>query len=256
MSSEVMRAEGMAAAAPKVEATACAYGADSTAVPPQPAAVEEAQLLRYLPLVKRAAKHLRSQIVPSMALEDLEQIGLLGLLEALRRYGEPDECFAGFAFKRIRGAMLDELRRQDWRPRQLRQQAHAFNRVARDEFNRRGRAATDSELAAALNVGLDEVRELAYASQADAMQSLDELLEAPGWDIAGGGDGAELELQLSLKTALSSLPQREQRLLSLYYQQELNMKEVALVLGLTESRVCQLHKQCLAHVGRRLREAL
>jgi RNA polymerase sigma factor for flagellar operon FliA len=222
-----------------------------------PAAInEEALLLQYLPLVKRAARHLRSQIVPSMALEDLEQIGLLGLLEALRRYGAPDECFAGFAFKRIRGAMLDELRRQDWRPRQLRQQAHNYDRAVRSEFNRRGRAATDQELAQALQISLAEVRELAYASQAEAMQSLDELLETPGWDIGGGNESAALELQLSLRAALAELPAREQRLLALYYQQELNMKEVALVLELTESRVCQLHKQCLAFISQRLRAAL
>ena len=90
---------------------------------------EQALLRRYLPLVKGAASHLRSQVSASFSREDLEQVGMMGLLEALRRYGgEPDEQFESYAFKRIRGAMLDELRRQDWRPRQTRQQAHGFKR--------------------------------------------------------------------------------------------------------------------------------
>lgn len=89
---------------------------------------EQAILSRYLPLVKRAATHLRSQVSASFDQEDMEQVGMMGLLEAWRRYGgEPDAQFESYAFKRVRGAMLDELRRLDWRPRQLRQQVHGHN---------------------------------------------------------------------------------------------------------------------------------
>lgn len=215
---------------------------------------EQAQLVPYLYLVKRALTHLRSQITASMAREDLEQIGLLGLLEALRRYGTPDAMFEGFAFKRIRGAMLDELRRQDWRPRQLRQQANAFNQVVRKQTNQLGRMPNEQELAAILKITPDEVRELFYASQAEAMQSLDELLEYTSPTSNGDDDFHQLEIQMSLKKALSVLSKRDQLLLALYYQYELNMKEIALVLDLTESRVCQLHKQTILLLKNQLSE--
>jgi len=227
-----------------------AYGAA-----PGNAQNEQALLLRYLPLVKRAARHLQSQVGAVFSREDLEQVGLMGLLEALRRYGgEPDEQFESFAFKRIRGAMLDELRRQDWRGRQVRQQAHAFNKVARELYNRHGRVATEQELAQALQVDLETVRELLCASQAEAMQSLEEMLEAGGHEPTQAQEFDALEMQLTLKKALAALPEREQRLLSLYYQHELNMKEIALVLGITESRVCQLHKHCVEQLNQQLRD--
>lgn len=229
--------------------------ADAYAAPAGSPRNEQALMLRYLPLVKRAARHLQSQVVAVFSREDLEQVGLMGLLEALRRYGgEPDEQFESFAFKRIRGAMLDELRRQDWRGRQVRQQAHAFNKVVREQYNRRGRSATEQELADAMQVDLEEVRNLMCASQAEAMQSLEELLEAGGHEPEQAPEFDALEMQLTVKKALSALPEREQRLLSLYYQHELNMKEIALVLGITESRVCQLHKHCVEQLNRQLRD--
>lgn len=235
------------------------WSGDEAFVPsPLTPAREQALMLRYLPLVKRAATHLRSQISATFCREDLEQVGLMGLLEALRRYGgEPDEQFECYAFKRIRGAMLDELRRQDWRPRQVRQQAHDFNHVARTLYNRLGRIASEQELADEMKLDLEEVRSLHYASQSEAMQSLDELLEGvSGHPSCENNEIARLELQRSVKQALSQLPKREQLLLSLYYQHELNMKEIALALGLTESRVCQLHKQCLVQLNQQLADLL
>ncbi len=217
-------------------------------------AQSEQEMMRpYLHLVKRALGHLRSQISATMAREDLEQIGLLGLLEALRRYGEPDEYFEGFAFKRIRGAMLDELRRQDWRPRQLRQQANQFNQLVRRQTNQLGRQPTEKELAELMNATPETVRELFYASQAEAMQSLDELLETEMYRDDGQDDFHQLEIRLTLKKALEKLSKRDQLILTLYYQYELNMKEIALTLDLTESRVCQLHKQTILELNEQLK---
>ncbi len=221
--------------------------------PPLTGGKNEQTLMRpYLYLVKRALSHLRSQISVTMAREDLEQIGLLGLLEALRRYGEPDEHFEGFAFKRIRGAMLDELRRQDWRPRQLRQQANAFNQVVRRQTNLLGRQPTEKELAELLKTTPEEIREMFYASQAEVMQSLDELLESGLYGDDGRDEFHQMEIRLTLRKALSSLNPRQQMILSLYYQHELNMKEIALALDLTESRVCQLHKQTILELHEQL----
>ena len=216
---------------------------------------EQAILTRYLPLVKRAASHLRSQVSACFDQEDMEQVGMMGLLEAWRRYGsEPDVQFESYAFKRIRGAMLDELRRLDWRPRQLRQQVQTHNQVQRDLHNRLGRAPTEQELAAALNCTIEEVRQLAYASQAEALQSLEEWLENGGRAPATESD--DVDMAMTISKALTLLDKREQLLLSLYYQQELNMKEIALVLGLTESRVCQLHKQCVLQLKQRLVDSI
>ena len=216
---------------------------------------EQVILSRYLPLVKRAATHLRSQVSASFDQEDMEQVGMMGLLEAWRRYGgEPDAQFESYAFKRVRGAMLDELRRLDWRPRQLRQQVHGHNQVQRELFNRLGRNPTEQELAQALSCTVEEVRQLAYASQAEALQSLEEWLENGGRAPASESD--DVDLAMTLSKVLGSLDKREQLLLSLYYQHELNMKEIALVLNLTESRVCQLHKQCLGSLNSRLAEFL
>lgn len=218
---------------------------------------EEQALLRpYLHLVKRAVSHLRSQVGVVVGRDDLEQIGLLGLLEALRRYGQPDEQFEYFAFKRIRGAILDELRRQDWRPRQLRQQANEFNHQVRTLTNQLGRVPSETELATCLGVPVETVRELSYASQAEAMHSFEDLLEKAGGDWGHSSEFGHVELQMTLEKVLSCLDKREQLLLSLYYQHELNMKEIALVLNLTESRVCQLHKQCLANLNSMLTEYL
>ncbi len=222
--------------------------------PPISSPKNEQELMRpYLYLVKRALSHLRSQVSATMSREDLEQIGMLGLLEALRRYGEPDEHFEGFAFKRIRGSMLDELRRQDWRPRQLRQQANAFNQVVRRQTNLLGRNPTEKELAEVLKTTPEAIRDMYYASQAEAMQSLDELLESEMYGDDGQDDFNQLEIRMTLKKALSNLNSRQQMILSLYYQYELNMKEIALALDLTESRVCQLHKQTIIELNEQLK---
>nr|WP_139463621.1 lateral flagellar system RNA polymerase sigma factor LafS [Aeromonas veronii] len=223
--------------------------------PQLPRMGEPAILARYLPLVKRAASHLRSQVSACFDQEDMEQVGMMGLLEAWRRYGsEPDAQFESYAFKRIRGAMLDELRRLDWRPRQLRQQVHGHNQAQRELHNRLGRPPSEQELATALDCSVDEVRQLSYASQAEALQSLEEWLENGG--KAPTTESDDVDMAMTISKVLATLDKREQLLLSLYYQQELNMKEIALVLGLTESRVCQLHKQCVLQLKQRLVDSI
>ncbi|MGP7733813.1 MULTISPECIES: FliA/WhiG family RNA polymerase sigma factor [Oceanimonas] len=207
-------------------------------------------LEQYMPLVKRVLGQLRNQVNSVMDADDLAQIGIMGLLEALRRYGgPPDDSFASFAFKRVRGAILDELRRHDWRPRLLRQQSHHCSQTERELMRRLGRRPTEPELAEALGVDMDELRSILYAGQLAEMESLQELLEH-GHEPANNDALGRLDQQRHIRALLSRLPEREQRLMSLYYQHELNMKEIALVLDLTESRVCQLHKQCLALLNR------
>lgn len=217
-------------------------------------AVQESQLLtKYGYLVKRAAAHLRSLLGSMVDKDDIQQVGLMGLLTALRRYGKDvDEHFESYAFKRVRGAMLDEFRRVDWRPRLLRQQSHQLRDKTRALTRELGRVPTDEELCQATGLELHELVELQYVDQAEAMESLDLMLEQQAEAQLGSSSMAGIELKLSLKKVMASLPERNRLLLHLYYTHELNMKEIALVLGLTESRVCQLHKQSIELLTKKL----
>ncbi|WP_337842388.1 FliA/WhiG family RNA polymerase sigma factor [Rheinheimera sp.] len=210
-------------------------------------------LQKYSYLVKRAAGHLRSLLGAVVDSDDLQQIGLMGLLSALRRYGKaPDAAFESYAFKRVRGSMLDEFRRADWRPRQLRQQAHQFRDASRELTRKLGRLPNQEELALHLQLSPQEVAELLYLNQAESMESLDLLLEQQQHAELGETSLSALELKLSLQQAMATMPERSRLLLQLYYSHELNMKEIALVLDLTESRVCQLHKQAIDLLTKKL----
>lgn len=228
---------------------------DGYQVNDQPGAVSnEAKLLsQYAYLVKRAVAHLNGNVTAAVSQEDLEQIGLMGLLEAIRRYGVPDEGFENFAFTRVRGAILDELRRQDWRPRGVRQAANKLNQIRRDLMKALAREPTEMELAQKTGLGIDKIRELIYADHAQSMESLE------NW-LSNGGEKAEesgmtrQDKQVLLSRALGQMPKRDRLLVSLYYQQGLNLKEIGLALDLAPSRVCQLHKECLETLNKLLTE--
>lgn len=211
------------------------------------AQMESAYLNQYSHLVQRAALHLKSMIGPVVDRDDLLQVGLMGLLSAIRRYGRAaDEAFESYAFKRIRGAMLDEFRQADWRPRDLRREAHQLRDASRELSRQLQKTPTKEELAAHLGSTPEKIQQLEYALQAEALESLQQLLERQQEpESFAEGKKNQLELQLSLRKAMRSLPERNKLLLHLYYNLELNMKEIALVLKLTESRVCQLHKQSI-----------
>lgn len=210
------------------------------------AEMESAYLNQYSHLVQRAALHLKSMVGPVIDRDDLLQVGLMGLLSAIRRYGRAtDEAFESYAFKRIRGAMLDEFRQADWRPRDLRREAHQLRDVSRELTRQLQRSPTQQELAAYMGYSTSKVQELDYALQAEATESLQQLLEQQKEPEHFTESKNQVDLQLSLKKAMMSLPERNKLLLHLYYSLELNMKEIALVLKLTESRVCQLHKQSI-----------
>lgn len=210
--------------------------------------VEESRYLQqWLPLVKRVVRQLSAQTDAVMDREDLEQIALMGLLESLRRYGHPDDHFAGYALQRVRGAVLDQLRLHDWRPRRLRQKTHKINDAVRELTRRLGHEPNEEELRVHLKLSAEEVQEYLLLESASAMESFDELLAGEGLGLGHALSGRALEeevgIQRTLKTALASLCEREQLILSLYYQHEMSLKEIALVLELTEARVCQINKK-------------
>jgi RNA polymerase sigma factor for flagellar operon FliA len=210
---------------------------------------EQRHLLAYAPLVKRIARQLTSQIGGAIDREDMEQIGLMGLLEALRRYGTPDTGFGSYASLRVRGAILDELRRQDWRPRAVRQESHKLRDAVRGLTRRLGREPNEAEVLAGLNITADAYQAYLLAENAELLASFDEVLQ----DTAGGhaqGESAPspeelLMVRRSLAQALNLLDEREQRVVQMYYEFELSYKEIAAVLDLTDARVCQLNKAAL-----------
>ncbi|WP_202033875.1 FliA/WhiG family RNA polymerase sigma factor [Massilia sp. Dwa41.01b] len=207
---------------------------------------EQRHLVAYAPLVKRIVRQLNSQQSGAMSREDMEQIGLMGLLEALRRYGEPDTGFGSFASLRIRGAILDELRRQDWRPRGVRQDAHRLRDSIRALTRSLGREPTPQEAADALGISQEDYYQHLLDDSAEEMLSFDEVLqEATEQAHSAPGPEESLMVRRSLEQALGALNEREQRVIQMIYEFELSYKEIAAVLDLSDARVCQLNKSAL-----------
>ena len=219
-------------------------------------ALEQRWLMQYLPLVKRIVRQLSLQANQVLDREDMEQIGLMGLLECLRRYGEPDEQFGKFAALRIRGAILDELRRQDWRPRQVRQQAHKVRDAIRELRRQLGREPGDEEIRSHAGLSEKDYQDFLMAESSEAIESLDELLQSGHEHFPDSAELLEERLikERTLAQALSRLDERERLVLTLYYQHELSLKEIALVLEVSDARVCQLSKQALGKACRFLTE--
>jgi RNA polymerase sigma factor for flagellar operon FliA len=209
-------------------------------------AADEARYINaWLPLVHRIVKQLAWQTSSVMDREDMEQIALMGLLTSLRRYGHPDEQFGAYAAQRIRGAVLDELRELDWRPRRLRQKSHKINDAIREVTRKLGRTPSFDDLHEHLSISAEEYQEYLLLDCAKSLESLDDLL---GDDTALSSlNTRSLEDEMvasgTLRAALASLDEREQLILSLYYQQEMSLKEIALVLDISEARVCQINKK-------------
>jgi RNA polymerase sigma factor for flagellar operon FliA len=217
---------------------------------------EQRHLVAYTPLVKRIVRQLNAQVGGAIGREDMEQIGLIGLLEALRRYGVPDEGFGSYASLRVRGAILDELRRQDWRPRAVRQESHRVRDELRALTRRLGREPTTQEAAAALGITAEELHRHELDDSAEDLLSFDEVLqEANERAHAAPGPEQQFLVRRSLEQALGALNEREQRVIQMIYEFELSYKEIAAVLDLSDARVCQLNKSALAKMKAALQAA-
>jgi RNA polymerase sigma factor for flagellar operon FliA len=186
----------------------------------------------------------------------MEQIGLMGLLEALRRYGTPDTGFASYAGLRVRGAILDELRRQDWRPRAVRQESHKMRDAVRALTRKLGREPNDKEAADALGISQEEWRQFLLDDVAEELLSFDDVLQDAA-DRAHNAPGPEEQYMVrrSLEQALNALSEREQRVIQMIYEFELSYKEIAAVLDLSDARVCQLNKSALPKMKAALAQA-
>ncbi len=212
------------------------------------AAEESHYMQQWLPLVKKVVRQLAPLANNLMDRDDIEQVALMGLLESLRRFGRPDEQFASYAMQRVRGAVLDQFRQQDWRPRSLRQQAHKINDAIREMTRRLGHEPSEEQICQQLN--LSQETWYAYLQQVNLsnLESLDTLLSVEGSSgnasaLSGAVLEDEVDIQRTLAQAVAALDERERVILHLYYQQGMSLKEIAQVLELTEARVCQLNKK-------------
>lgn len=216
-------------------------------------------------MVKRIAYHLTGRLPDSVQLDDLVQAGMLGLLEAAKQYdhtqGASFETYAGI---RIRGSMLDEVRRSDWTPRSVHRKARMVAEAMRTIENRTGRDARDIEVADHLGISLDDYQKILQDTLVsrtfsleeltqDGDSLLDECLEEGVTPIDGLTNS---RFKAALADAISGLPERERMAVSLYYEEELNLREIGEVLGVSESRVCQINSQAMLRLRARMSDWL
>ena len=225
------------------------------------------QVDQYIPLVRRLAHHLIAKLPASVQIDDLIQAGLIGLMDAITRFEEGQGAqFETYASQRIRGSMLDELRSADWMPRGVRQAQRKIETATLKAEQKLGRSASEKEIAEVLGVSLDEYQEMLFDSRGASLVFYDDYADdgdGEGYlDRQIGGDEEANPLEMlgdqrfreNLIQAIEDLPEREKMLMGLYYEQELNFREIAAVLGVTESRVCQLHTQAVSRLKTKLRD--
>jgi len=217
----------------------------------------------YAPLVKRIAHHMMVKLPSSVEVDDLIQAGMMGLLDALGRYDElRGAAFETYAAQRIRGAMLDELRGADWLPRSLRRDMRRIETAIHRLQQTLGRPPAESEIAKEMKVSLGEFQQLLLESRGAQLVYYEDFHEEGEEDFFDRHefDSASNPMEMlkddrfkaALVKAIDVLPEREKLMMALHYEQDLNLREIGEVMGVTESRVCQLHSQAVA----RLRTAM
>jgi len=227
-----------------------------------PEPIDENALVRqHADLVKRIAHHLAARLPASVEVDDLIQAGVIGLIEAARHYsGTRGASFETYAGIRIRGAMLDELRQTDWAPRSVHRRERAVSDAIRKLEQRNGREARDHEIAEHLKIGLAEFHAIVQDAARCQVLSMDHGGEDGDETVDAPDNGASPlqhlqndEFQRELAQAIAELPERERLVLSMYYERELNLREIGAVLKVSESRVCQIHGQALLRLRARLK---
>ena len=231
-------------------------------------AIRDRLILTYAPLVKYVAGRLGSGLPAHVDDGDLVSYGLLGLISAIERYDpERDVKFETYAIARIRGAIIDELRAMDWVPRSVRSRARDIERAIAELEAKIGRAPTDEEIAEKLGLSEEELDESLSEIARSSIAALDEL-----WTVSGSGGEqvalidtiedaeapdpqsslSQTELREAIADAIARLPEREKLVVTLYYYEELTLREIGEVLGVTESRVSQLHTKAILRLKARL----
>jgi len=225
-------------------------------------------LTEHAPLVKKLAYQMKARLPPSVEVDDLVQAGMIGLLDAVNRYEETHGAqFETYAVQRIRGAMLDELRSSDWLPRSMRQNMRKIETAMTTLQQRLGRPPKETEVAQQLKLSLEAYQEMLADGGGHQLVYYEDF-----HDTSEGAhehfldrycpESSDDPLQALMNSgfreavidAITALPEREKILMGLYYEQEMNLKEIGAVMGVSESRVCQLHGQAIARMRATLRE--
>nr|WP_133479874.1 RNA polymerase sigma factor FliA [Lysobacter segetis] len=216
---------------------------------------------RHGELVRRIAHHLAARLPASVEVDDLIQAGMLGLIEAAKNFqADQGAAFETYASIRIRGAMIDEIRRGDWVPRSVHRRYRDVVAATRQVEQANGRAANASEIAAVLGVSVDDYHHMLEDASRGQLLSLDEQMDdfdgeprlAASCNVTPARELEHTVFRQALGEAIGGLPEREQLVLSLYYEQEMNLREIGAVLGISESRVCQIHGQSMLRLRGRL----
>lgn len=221
---------------------------------------------QHVPLVRRIAHHMIAKLPPNVELDDLIQVGMIGLTDALSRYEVAQGVqFETFASQRIRGAMLDELREGDWMSRSSRKSQKEIEQALHRVEQKLGRSPMESEIAAELGMSLEDYQSLLSKVRGTQLVYLEDIHHGDDDDEGfldrhvASGDADPMNalrdrrLRASLVEAIKQLPEREQYIMGMYYEHDMNLKEIAAVLGVTESRVCQLHSQAIARLRTKMR---
>jgi RNA polymerase sigma factor FliA len=226
--------------------------------------LERDQLVKSLvPLVRKVAHHLMARLPPSVQVDDLIQNGMIGLLDAIGRYETGFGAqFETYATQRVRGAMLDGLRESDWLPRSVRREMRRIEEMISRLEQAQGRPPIESELAAALGMALPEYQKALQDARGHQLFYFEDFVDAGEEDflerhfVDDGSDPLQLLEDASVRETLvrgiDELPEREKLVMALYYEQDLNLREIGEVMGVTESRVCQLHSQAVARLRNRV----
>lgn len=221
-------------------------------------------VIKYAPLVKRMALHLRARLPRSVEVDDLIQSGMIGLIEAIHNYKDNQGAvFESYAAIRIKGAMIDDLRHCDWTPRGVHQNTRAIREASARLAHRYGRPPTNAEIAADLKIDIDRFNQMLLDTNAAQVTAIEDL--GVSEDVISGALGEHnedhlfemidsIQFKTALQEAIEELPERERRIVSFYYLQELNLREIGLILGISESRTCQVMSQALVRVREKLAE--
>jgi RNA polymerase sigma factor for flagellar operon FliA len=224
-----------------------------------------AAVKHYAPLVRKLASQMIARLPSNVELDDLVQAGMIGLMDALARYETGHGAqFETFATQRIRGAMIDELRGGDWMPRSVRRSQRSIDTAIHAVEQRLKRSANETEVAAEMGLNLNDYQQLLGEARGAQLVYLDELGGAESEDSFLDrhlGDErtepsnvlGDARFRGALIAAIENLPEREKQVMGMYYEHDMNLKEIGAVLGVTESRVCQLHAQAVSRLRSKLK---
>jgi RNA polymerase sigma factor for flagellar operon FliA len=237
-----------------------------------PASLREQIVLEHTPLIRYIVSRIAVRLPSHIDLDDLHNTGVIGLMDAIEKYDPEKNCkFKTYAEFRIKGAILDQLRSLDWVPRSIRQKSRKLERAYGEVEQRLGRSASEDEVADSLGLQLDKFHELLNQVRGISLVNLEEI-RSGGQDGERGGNYGDVvedvraenpfasfklhEMKQIVADTIATLPEKERLVISLYYYEDLNMKEIGNILGITESRVCQIHTKSVLRLRSKLKGIL